>query len=180
MSIEVLSVLLSVRMDLYKSVHWTHTMYRLSVIILNRIVCFTLFVSPAYCVHLSFPLNLRSFLCLVPYCFRTFFLHLRTDVLAAKNFFRRLGVLNVAKHVDTCCQAIHYPTRYLLPRWVGGVCDFGFVFLCAVNVVPIALADKVLVHLVLLRWIICCGLDFCEGASFPGVLRSGTTVVDSG
>ena len=47
-----------------------------------------------------------------------------------QRLFGRLGVSNVAKHVvvDTCCQAIHYPTCSLLPRWVVSVCGFGFVF----------------------------------------------------
>ena len=47
--------------------------------------------------------------------------------------FGRLGVANVAKHVVvyTCYQAVQHPTRSLLPRWVVGVCDFRFVFLCA-------------------------------------------------
>ena len=45
-------------------------------------------------------------------------------------FFRRLGVLNVAKNVfmDTCCQTLHYPTCSLLPCWVVGISDVGFVF----------------------------------------------------
>ena len=67
--------------------------------------------------------------------------------------FGRLGVLNVTKHVvlDTCCQEIDYPTHSLLPRWVVGVCNFGFLFECTGDVAPIPLADKVLVHLVLPR-----------------------------
>ena len=42
--------------------------------------------------------------------------------------FGHLGVSNVAKHVvmDTCCQEIHHPTLYLLPRCVVGVCNVGF------------------------------------------------------
>ena len=51
-------------------------MYKLSITCYFELSfgVFSLFVSPAYYVHISFPLNLH-FLCSAPYCFRRLFLH---------------------------------------------------------------------------------------------------------
>ena len=77
MSIEVLSVLLSVllsvSMDLYKSVHWTHTMYRVFTEH-NRVFCiYSLCLSRVLCI-LKLSIKPAYFLCSVSTCFRTLFL----------------------------------------------------------------------------------------------------------
>ena len=86
-------------------------------------------------------------------------------------FFRRLGISNVSKHVvvDTCFQAIHYPTRSLLPRWVVGVCDFGFVFFCVVDIAPIAFGRQGIGSSCTPKMNNCSSLAFPQGASFPFV-----------
>ena len=79
MSIEVLSVLQSVCMDLYKV--FTECYYFLIELCVLLSLSFSLSLSPVYYVHLSFPLNLH-FLCSVPYRLRTVFLHCITTNFA--------------------------------------------------------------------------------------------------
>ena len=57
-----MSVLLSIRMELYKSAHWAHCMYTENhYYFLIEFCVYSLFVSPQYCVYPSSPLNLRFY-----------------------------------------------------------------------------------------------------------------------
>ena len=111
MSIEVLSVLLSVHMDLYKSVHWTHTMYRDCVVSFWIELCvYSLSISPAYCVFLSFPLNLRvfsvQFPILLPHAI-LYKVHVSTSVLL------RICIQVLTEHIVCRRRKRHILNRFL-------------------------------------------------------------------